>query len=242
MSVPVLLGHLLYSLHSRILPNWIAPTVPPLFCLMAMYWHERQRVAKIFLTTGLVLGIFISAFMYDSDLIGKIIAKLPGEVDPSHRVRGWRDTARLVESKREQFDVDSFIIADRYGTAGLFSFYSPPARAAAITPQPLVYCVDADKPINQFYLWPEYQYLETRRGQNALYVRRLEPYKPEHGWVWKWLANEPVGYRDIPPLEPAPPSITGHFETITNLGEFEIRLRDGRVFQRVQIFGCYDLK
>jgi hypothetical protein len=242
MSVPVLLGHLLYSFHSRILPNWIAPTVPPLFCLMAMYWHERQRVAKIFLTTGLVLGIFISAFIYDSDLIGKIISKLPGEVDPSHRVRGWRETARLVESKREQFDANSFIIADRYGTAGLFSFYSPPARAAAITPQPLVYCVDADKPINQFYLWPEYQYLETRRGQNALYVRRLEPYKPEHGWVWKWLANEPVGYRDIPPLEPAPPGITGHFETITNLGVFEIKLRDGRVFQRVQIFGCYNLK
>jgi len=31
MSAPVLIGHLFYSLHSRILPNWIAPAVPPVF-------------------------------------------------------------------------------------------------------------------------------------------------------------------------------------------------------------------
>ncbi|MGC9942708.1 MAG: glycosyltransferase family 39 protein [Verrucomicrobiota bacterium] len=242
MSVPVLLGHLLWSFHSRILPNWIAPAVPPLFCLMALFWHEYQRAAKRLLVTGLVLGIFISAFMYDSDLAGKIVAKLPGDVDPSHRVRGWREAARLVESEHEQFDANAFIIADRYGTAGLYSFYSAPARAAAVTEQPLVYCVDADQPINQFYFWPEYHYLETRRGQNAIYVQQLEPYKLEHGWVWKWLNHEDFFYRDIPPLQPAPPSITAHFETVTNLGMFEIKLRDGRPFHRVQIFGCYHLK
>jgi membrane-associated phospholipid phosphatase len=242
MSAPVLLGHLLYSFHSRILPNWIAPAVPPLFCLMALFWHERQRAAKTFLVSGLVLGIFASAFIYDTDLIGKIIAKLPGDVDPSHRVRGWRETASLVEKEREQFDPQSFIIADRYGTAGFFSFYSPAARAAAITSQPLVYCVDADLPVNQFYLWPEYQYLETRRGQNAIYVRQLEPYKLEHGWIKKWFMHEQIYYRDIPPLEPAPPGITGHFESVTNLGMYEIEVKDGRPFHRVQIFGCYHLK
>lgn len=242
MSAPVLLGHLLYSFHSRILPNWIAPAVPPLFCLMAVYWHERQRAAKSLLVAGLVLGIFISAFLYDSDLLGKIIAKLPGDVDPSHRVRGWREAALLVENEREQFDANAFVIADRYGTAGLYSFYSPPARAAATTPEPLVYCVDSDLPINQFYFWPEYHYQQTRRGQNALYVRQLEPYKLEHGWVWKWFTHEPMVYRDVPPLEPAPQNIISHFETVTNLGLYEVKVRDGRTFHRVQIFGCYKLK
>ena len=242
MSVPVLLGHLFYSFHSRILPNWIAPTVPPLFCLMAMYWNERQQAAKKFLVFGLALGILISAFMYDSDLLGKIIAKLPGDVDPSHRVRGWREAALVVENEREQFDTNSFIIADRYGTAGEYSFYSPPARAAALTEQPLVYCLDADQPVNQFYIWPEYKYLETRQGQNALFVRHLDPYKMEHGWIWKWISHEKFYYRDVPPLNPAPSSITTHFETVTNLGLFEVKLRDGRVYQRVQIFGCYHFK
>src|SRR6202000_1543481 len=84
MSVPVWLGHLLYSFHSRVLPNWIAPALVPLFCLMALFWNERRRAAKPLLAIGLVTGIFVSAFMYDSDLIGKIINKLPGDIDPSH--------------------------------------------------------------------------------------------------------------------------------------------------------------
>ena len=34
MGAPVFLGHWLYSFHSRILPNWIALAVLPMFCLM----------------------------------------------------------------------------------------------------------------------------------------------------------------------------------------------------------------
>jgi len=35
---------------------------------------------------------------------------------------------------------------------------------------------------------------------------------------------------------------TGEFESVTNLGVYEIKLRDGRVFQRVELLGCYHLK
>jgi membrane-associated phospholipid phosphatase len=242
MSVPVFVGHALYALHSRILPNWIAPVVPPLFCLTALYWHDRQRFAKCLLVAGLFPGIILSAFMYDSDLIGKLVAKLPGEVDPSHRVRGWRETTQMVEKERVRFDPNSFVIADRYATAGLFSFYSAAARGAVDSPKPLVYCLDADRPLSQFYFWPEYHYLDTRRGENAVFVRQLEPYKIESGWVWKWLNHQEFDYVNIPPLTTAPTSITDHFESVTNLGRFDIKLKDGRVFQRIEIFGCYHLK
>lgn len=240
MGAPLFLGYWLYTFHSRVLLNWVAAAVPPMFCLMALYWHERPRFVRPALATGLVIGLIASAFMYDSDLAGKIIAKLPGEKD-LHRVRGWRETALLVESEREKFDTNAFIIADRYGTTGLFSFYSPIARAATVAHQPLVYCVDADQPVNQFYFWPEYHYLDTRRGQNALYVRHLDPYPLERGWIWDWLRHQPVKYGNIPAEEPAPSSITDHFETVTNLGIHEVLL-GGRVFHRVQIFGCYHLK
>jgi hypothetical protein len=46
----------------------------------------------------------------------------------------------------------------------------------------------------------------------------------------------------IPPLRPPPVRLTSEFESVTNLGLREITLRDGRVFQRVQIYGCYHLK
>jgi undecaprenyl-diphosphatase len=243
MSVPLFLGHWLYSFHSRVQPNWIAAAVPPLFCLMAAVWSGRKIYLKPWLATGILLGLVAAAVMLDSDLLGKLVgSKLPGDKDPSHRVRGWRETAQLVETEREKFDPSAFIIADHYGTTGLYSFYSPLAQRAAIAHAVLVYCLDSDVPINQFYFWDAYNYRALRRGQNALFVLRLDPYPLERGWFSKWLHHEPINYRESPPPRPAPERIAAEFETVTNLGVREINLRDGRIFQRVQIFGCYHLK
>ncbi|MGA2244612.1 MAG: glycosyltransferase family 39 protein [Verrucomicrobiota bacterium] len=245
LGAPVFLGHWLFAFHSTVQLNWTAAAVPPMFCLMAAYWSESKLRFKPWLAAGLLLGLAASAFMYSSDLIGRLAGtKLPGDRDPSHVhfARGGRETAQLVESERARFDPHSFIIADHYGATGLFSFYSGPARAAAESSKPLVYCLDSDRPINQFPYWDEYDYREHRRGDNALFVLHLDPYKLEPGWLWKWLQGEPVGYREIPPPRAAPNRVADEFDSVTNLGVREIKLRDGRVFQRVQLFGCYHLK
>jgi len=160
MSAPGFFGHWLYSFHSRVQPNWIAAAVPVMFCLMVLYWNERRtgspagglaefssraspaeppvpgvpganRWVKFWLAAGVSLGVVASVFMYSTDLIGRIAgSKLPGDVDFSHRLRGWRETAQLVETERVQFDRNAFILADHYGPTGLYSFYSAPARAA----------------------------------------------------------------------------------------------------------------
>ena len=242
MGGPVFFGYWLYAFHSRVLPNWIAPAIPPLFCLMALFWAERRVNLKPWLAVGLTLGLVVAAVMYDSDLLGKVINKLPGDKDPSHRVRGWRETALLVEQERTQFDTNSFIITEHYGTTGLYSFYSKPARAAAIAHQPIVYCIDADAPVNQIHFWEEYNYRKHRQGQNAIFVKRLEPYKLESGWMGKWLKHQPVAVVQPATERDAPDRIIAQFQTVTNLGVREITFKDGRVFQRVQIFGCYGLK
>jgi membrane-associated phospholipid phosphatase len=243
MGAPVFLGHWLFSLYSRVQLNWIAAAVPPMFCLMVLYWKEHPRRIKAWLAVGVLLGIGVSALIYSSSLIGKLTgSKLPGDMDFARRWRGWRETAQVVEQERTKFDAQALIIADHYGTTGLFSFYSAPARAAARTDEPLVYCVDSEQPINQFPFWDQYNYREHRRGENALFVLRLDAYKLESGWVEKWLRGEPVGFRQIPPPRPVPGRIADAFESVTNLGVREIKLDDGRVFQRVELFGCYHLK
>jgi len=243
MSAPVFLGHWLFSFHSHVQANWIAAAVPPMFCLMVAVWSESKPRLKPWLCVGLLIGITASVFMHGTDLLGRLAGnKLPGDKDPSHRVRGWRETALAIETERARFDPDAFIIADHYGTTGLYSFYSPPAGAAAESPRPLVYCLDTDRPINQFFYWDEYNYREHRRGENAIFVLRLEPYKLESGWIWKWLNHEKINFREIPAPQPVPDRIAAEFETVTNLGVREIHIRDGRIFQRVQIFGCHHLK
>lgn len=247
MSAPVLLGHLLWSFHSRIQPNWIAPAVPPLFCLMAVYWNEKfragSRVVKPFLAIGLALGFFAITFVCDTNLIGKITGNpLPGEKD-LHRVRAWKQTATLVEAAREKFEAEgkpAFIIASHYGITGLFTFYSPQARDALKT-QPLVYCVDSDAPANQFYFWPEYDYRANRKGQNAIYVSELDPLPLEHGWFWKWIAHQKINYADTASSATAPKRIVEEFESVADLGEQDVKIGD-RIFHRVHLWACYNLK
>jgi len=245
MSAPLFLGYWIYSFHSRVQINWIAAAVPPLFCLMAAYWSESKWRVKPWLAIGLIIGITAAVFMHSTDLLGRLAGnKLPGEADPTHAhfARGGRETAQLVETEREKFDPHAFILADHYGATGLYTFYSAPARAAAVTDQPLVYCLDSDHPQDQFPFWDQYQYREHRQGENALFVLHLDPYKLESGWLAKWLHHEPVNYREIPEPRAVPPRVAAQFESVTNLGVREIKLRDGRVFQRVELFGCYHLK
>ena len=248
MSAPVLLGHLLWSFHSHIEPNWIAPAVPPMFCLKAVYWDSKLRagskIVKPFLATGLALGFFATALMCDHNLIGKISGQpLPGEKDPSHRVRAWKQTAALVETAREKLETEgkpAFIIASHYDVTGLFTFYSPPARAALKT-RPLVYCIDSDAPQNQFYLWPQYDYRASRKGQNAIYAEYLNPYPLEHGWlwIWKWLTHQKMN-TVVPVPTRLPPRIAQEFESVTDLGEQDVKIGD-RVFHRVHLWACYNL-
>jgi 4-amino-4-deoxy-L-arabinose transferase-like glycosyltransferase/membrane-associated phospholipid phosphatase len=248
MGAPLFLGYWLYSFHSRILPNWPVAAVPPLFCLMVVYWQERQSAGlkwvKPILSIGMALGIFAVALMYQSNLAGKITGQLlPGEKDPLRRVRAWKPTTALVEAEREKLEAEgkpAFIIADHYGMTGLFSFYLPDAKAA-LKSEPLVYCVDSDKPQNQFYFWPQYDYRARRKGQNAIYVTELDPYPLERGWLWKWLKRQPVNYAEIPAPFSKPAQMLKEFESVTDLGEHEITFGD-RVFRRVHLWACYNLR
>jgi membrane-associated phospholipid phosphatase len=252
MSAPVFFGHLLYSLHSQIQPNWIAPAVPGMFLLMVLYWNERlrtgSRLVKPFLAAGLVVGFLMVAVIYDTDLIEKIAgAPLPGAVNPSVRLHGWDVTARMMEDEREKLEAEgkpAFIIAGDYGMAGELTFYSPAARKAAALKLPMVYCGETDPPTSQFNFWPEYNYRSTRKGENAIFIIDVGPGKPESGWIWKWLRHEPVTLIPAPTKPPQPgwhPQAYYEFQTIKDLGRREILVK-GQVYHRVHIWACYNLQ
>jgi 4-amino-4-deoxy-L-arabinose transferase-like glycosyltransferase/membrane-associated phospholipid phosphatase len=245
LGAPVFLGYWLYSFHSRVLPNWIAVAVVPMFCLMVAYWNERRRVAKPFLTVGLALGFFVFAALHQSKLVGKIAGdELPPSKDPTRRLQAWKQEAAVVEGEREKLQATgqpAFIICSHYGITGLYSFYIPEAKAVIGSNEPLVYAMDSDSPHNQFYFWPEYNYAGHRQGQNAVFVSEVDPYPLETGWFWKWLKREPISYGKIPPPSPAPEKLLQQFTSVTDLGVHDIEL-DGRVFHRVHLWACYHLK
>src|SRR5258707_5690885 len=57
MGAPLFLVHFLYSSRSRILLNWIAPSVLPLFCVMVIYWEARLRLGAALVKRWLIAGL-----------------------------------------------------------------------------------------------------------------------------------------------------------------------------------------
>jgi hypothetical protein len=122
MGAPLFLAYLIHSFRSRVLPNWVAPSVLPLFCLMVIYWDTRWRLGaariKPWLIAGLALGLTAVVLCHNTDLLPKLTGwRLPVNLDPLHRVRGWGDAARMIGEAREKLLEEGkpvFIIGDHY--------------------------------------------------------------------------------------------------------------------------------
>jgi membrane-associated phospholipid phosphatase len=226
MGAPVFLIYLVHSFHARVLPNWIAPSVLPLFCLMVMYWDTRFRLGvwavKMWLVAGLILGFATVLFFHNTNLYAKLTGHyLPVKLDPLHRVREWDTTARVVDQARQQLLTEgkpAFIITDHYGMAGQLSFYLPEARTN-VQSNPLVYCRSTAQPENQFYFLPGYA---GRKGQNAIYVLELN--------------------RDKPTPRPPPERLLTEFESVTSLGVTNVPYHGQYLLRPLQLYACRGLK
>ncbi len=247
MGAPLFLCYMFYSFRSRIQPNWIAPSVIPLFCLMMAYWDTQMRLGdkkvKPWLITGLGVGYAFVLLLYQSDLwrvtqpvrrgiatfipehktnlIEKLSAPyLPVNIDPLHRVRAWHDVAKAAGDARQTLLAEGkpvFIIADHYGLAGTISFYLPEAKET-VRGEPMVYCRSSAAPENQFFFWPGYT---NRIGQNAIYVLELSR-------------------NNLIPLPP-PARLTAEFESVTDLGIVPIYYHD-QLCRPLQLFACRGLR
>jgi membrane-associated phospholipid phosphatase len=225
MGAPVFLAYLVHSFHGRVLPNWIAPSVLPLFCLMVIYWETKWRLGaaklKPWLVAGLSLGFVLVGLAHDTNLLPKLTGwPLPVNQDPLHRVREWSEVARVVGDARKDLLAEGkpvFIIAGHYGLVGVISLYLPEAKAA-VEKEPLVFSQPSPTPENQFYFWPGYK---DRKGQNAIFVRELD--------------------RDRTFDPSVPPELEQEFESVTLLGVRDV-LYHGRVLRPLQLYACRGLR
>lgn len=246
MGAPVFLLYVLLSLKSRVQPNWIAPAVLPMFCVMVLYLESRLRdrpgLVNLWLTSGLVFGLTLVPLMLDTNLIGKLLGRpLPAQVDPLRRVRGYSTMAGIVGEARARLALEGkpvFIIGDHYGVTSLLTFYTPEARQH-VKDSPKVFCQPSERPSNQYYFWPTYT--ESHVGQNALFVRTLNLPKLSPGWFSRWWNEKSAPVPTRAAADPPPDWLTRQFESVTSLGRRNVLYR-GRVLHSIEIFECRNLR
>lgn len=226
MAAPLVTVYFLLSFHSRILPNWIAHAIPPLFCLTVVYWEQRWREGaqplKYWLTGGMIVGLIGAVVLRDTNVIPKIAFgySIPAQLDSTRRVKGWAEVARTVEEERQKFELEGkpvFIIGDHYGITGELTFNMPEAKAG-LPDHPLVYFHTSDVPMNQFFFWPGYH---DHKGQNALYIGELE--------------------MSTTNLYSVPPIVQDEFESVTN-SRVVMVMRNGKPMHKIEITECRGLR
>jgi hypothetical protein len=248
MGTPVFLLYTLLSLKSRVHPNWIAPSVLPMLCVMVLFWEARFQTRPRFFTcwlvAGLIFGLVGGLVIHETKLVRKIAGHpLPSQMDPLRRVRGQAEMARIVGEARARLELEgkpAFIIGEHYGITSLLTFYQEQARKQ-VKDAPIVFCQPSEKPSNQYYFWPGYS--ETHTGQNALYVRERNLAKLAPDWIPRWLKGETSLIRRETLAAPNPPPewLTRQFESVTNLGLHEVWMRN-RLIRKIEIFECRNLR
>jgi PIN domain nuclease of toxin-antitoxin system len=180
-GLPVFAFYLLLSVNDQAAPNWDVLAFISLAVLAAAYWNERlaanRRVRQI-LAAAILLGVFGSVFVMDTEILRSMNLPFPHHRDPADRVRGWKSAARAVEKIRTDLETKNkeqlFVIADQRDRASEMAFYFKQKRVEG-PGHPPVYIVESQDIANQFSFWPRYdQFVEaspnTPRPDDEVYT------------------------------------------------------------------------
>lgn len=166
---------IIWSFHTRIYPNWSAMSYiagiilaatavdrGSLLLRRAAVSARKQKVSfrKICIALGVVTFLLVHSLPY---------LPLPEKINPAVRLMGWHDLGYKLEAMRQEMpDPDKvFFFASSYDVTASLAFYAPG--------QPITYCADFGRRMNQYDLWPG---PENKKGWDALYVGKDHPAVP----------------------------------------------------------------
>jgi hypothetical protein len=162
LGFPVFAFYFLLSFNEQAAPNWDVLAFISLAVLAASFWTERlatNRAAARFLSAGVLLGLGVSLFVVDTDLLRTMNLPFPHHRDPADRARGWKSASRAVEQIRAELEPKIgeplFLIADQRDRASEMAFYFNHKRVEG-PGHPPVYIVESQDIANQFSFWPRY--------------------------------------------------------------------------------------
>ncbi|HSW62662.1 MAG TPA: glycosyltransferase family 39 protein [Dissulfurispiraceae bacterium] len=171
-AVPIIVFFLLKSVQGKVQPNWaMTGYVTALVAVCGSFWFWLGRSAETSLrnrrvfVTGALLALIVTTFAH----IVPATTWLPVKMDPSQRLRGWKQIGAEVGRLRAELASQGsvLIFSDSYQVASELAFY--------VTGRPVTYCINNGRRMNQYDFWPD---MNAAAGQarsagavNGIYVR-----------------------------------------------------------------------
>jgi 4-amino-4-deoxy-L-arabinose transferase-like glycosyltransferase len=165
LFLPLFLVYLFLSFQKASQANWAAAAYVSGLILVAAKGCEAVRIypwARGVVLSGVTVAFLETALLHETSWL-----HLPGRLDPLDRARGSRDLAAQVSTLQTNSGAP-VVIANKYMTAALLSFYLPG--------QPDTFMPVSSPPFNQLVLWPTYR--EKHPLDDTIYVsdnNRLPP-------------------------------------------------------------------
>ncbi|MFN3480129.1 MAG: hypothetical protein ACK415_07045, partial [Thermodesulfovibrionales bacterium] len=158
-STPVIIFFTLKSLHGKVQANWaMTGYITGIIALSAAFLRPEALKHKKFrwiVMAGITVAILLTMIIhYPPNL-------LPVKLDPSSRLKGWKSLGNEVSLIYEEMQKrgDVFIFSDRYQVSSELAFY--------VRGNPVTYCVNLGRRMNQYDLWPGFNHLIH---YNAIFV------------------------------------------------------------------------
>jgi len=169
-SVPLLLVCLLISLWAKVQANWAAPTYIGAAIAAAAWLSGSSRnaipyrgtwAARSLFATALLTGFLVSGIGYFPQSFASIGLALPHNIDPTNRLRGWKELGLQVSEIHYEMSRRraTFLFSDQYAIASEMMFYVPG--------HPKTYNIPLGRRMNQFDVWGG---TEEALGWDAIFV------------------------------------------------------------------------
>ena len=213
-SIPVLGFFLLKALQGKVQANWaMFGYITGIVAAARFSINDRSNIKRIFFSTCIGLALFLTAVSHYPSIV-----RLPQNLDPSARLRGWKELGIEVSKLSEQTADRSvyLLFSDSYQIASELAFY--------VQGNPETFSINLGRRMDQYDLWPDIndRAAELRRQIGPAVVGAVNGIFVQSG------------NRDIPPV------VARAFDHFTkNL--FKV-YEHGRILREYSIFICYNFK
>lgn len=162
-SGTILIIMTLLSAKGKVQANWAAPAYFTAGVATAVAIGRQEIGVRVrgFLIAALILAMFMSVVIYNTDMVRTLGVPWKPKNDPTSRLKGWQELGEAASEVRRSMGPAerTFVLSDRYQISSEMAFY--------MDGQPRTFCVNLGRRMNQFDIWGG---LNDQKGKDAVLV------------------------------------------------------------------------